>query len=132
MAAIVLFAGALAYYVGSVPPERPAEAASSPAAQRPGSTAPIAALIEALPFPALYIDADERVRVANPPAARLFRTARINGERHALMGQALRLIALKRHQARRLHAHGFKALRAAEVWKVDDEAGADHLRAGVP
>ena len=85
MAAIVLVAGALAYYVGSVPPERPAGTRTSLAPEQDGLAETIAAFIKALPFPALYIDPDQRIHVANMPAGRLFRVADINGALKSLI-----------------------------------------------
>ena len=79
MAAIVLFAGALAYYVGSVPPLRIAAQPASAADAASGLKDSIQSLIRALPFPALFITPDERILVANPPAAALFRVTRIEG-----------------------------------------------------
>jgi len=85
MAAIVLNAGTLAYYVGSVPPERPADDRTRLAPERRGLAETITALIKALPFPALYIDPDQRIHVANVPAGRLFRMTDMNGALKSLI-----------------------------------------------
>ncbi|MEQ8558700.1 MAG: ATP-binding protein [Henriciella sp.] len=78
MAAIVLFAGALAYYVGSVPPEPRVEQVTEAGAQ-PGLAESIKALVRALPFPGLYITPDERIEVANQRCTQLFRVSSIEG-----------------------------------------------------
>lgn len=79
MAAIVLIAGALAYYVGSVPPARPVEETAEAAADQPGLDTSIQMLVRALPFPALYITPDERILVANRAAGSLFRVSNVEG-----------------------------------------------------
>ena len=79
MAAIVLTAGALAYYVGSVPPApRIDDAARTPAAETRIDNS-IQALIHALPFPAFYISPEARVQFANRRASDLFRISKIEG-----------------------------------------------------
>jgi len=80
MAAIVLFAGALAYYVGSVPPAPPAEDERATAStQSVADNTSIQTLVRALPFPALYITPDERILVSNRHSGALFRLNSIEG-----------------------------------------------------
>ncbi|MEE2879575.1 MAG: ATP-binding protein [Pseudomonadota bacterium] len=79
MATVVLTAGALAYYVGSVPPDRPIKDADTTRAQQKELDNSIQMLVRAVPFPALYITPDERILVANQPAGSLFRVTNIEG-----------------------------------------------------
>ena len=79
MAAIVLFAGGLAYYVGSVPPEPYIDPRADAAGQPVTLDRTIRSLVHALPFPAVYISKDERIEVANQHAEKLFRISRIEG-----------------------------------------------------
>ena len=79
MAAVVLFAGAMAYFVGSIPPEVPAELSARETVTVQPVETPIKALIRALPFPAFYINADKRIEVANQRVHEIFRVANPDG-----------------------------------------------------
>lgn len=75
MSSVVMLAGAMAYYVGSTPapdmtrPDEP-EKKSRNKVKRAKSIGPF---IRAMPFPAILIDTEERVRFANSYASRVFR-----------------------------------------------------------
>ncbi|WP_084397667.1 sensor histidine kinase [Henriciella aquimarina] len=79
MAAIVLIAGALAYYVGSVPPAPRIETIGEPSGAESDVGTSIQALVHALPFPACYISPEGRVQFANQQASSLFRINKIEG-----------------------------------------------------
>ncbi len=78
-AAIVLFAGALAYYVGSVPPDPMLDEGAAETAQDNSVDASIRSLVRALPFPAFFISGDNRLEVANQSARDLLRVDRVDG-----------------------------------------------------
>lgn len=78
-AAIVLFAGALAYYVGSVPPEPIHEGEVAEISPDQNVDASIRSLVRALPFPAFFISADNRLEVANDRARELLRVHSADG-----------------------------------------------------
>lgn len=79
-AGIVLAAGALAYFVGSVPPETsaPTQQAAGTKAE-PSAEAAIRTLVQALPFPAFHISPDNRIDAVNPQVKQLFRFADVKG-----------------------------------------------------
>ncbi len=70
---IVMLAGSLAYYVGTLPP--PAETLPNVDADEPPAPTPdeiVASFIRSMPFPALLISPDGRVKTANNPARDVF------------------------------------------------------------
>ncbi|WP_169711782.1 sensor histidine kinase [Henriciella litoralis] len=78
-AALVLFAGALAYFVGSVPPVV-SDATSVGAKPATGSRDPsIRSLIHALPFPAFYISEESRIQYSNRHLDEIFRIKHVEG-----------------------------------------------------
>ena len=79
MAIVVLFAGAMAYFVGSIPPEPAREFQPAAQASVQPSETPIKALIRALPFPAFYINAEKRIEIANQRVQDIFRVANPEG-----------------------------------------------------
>lgn len=72
-AAIVLAAGTLAYFVGSVPPERVREETTTSESTGQAAQESLRAIINALPLPAFHITPDNRVDTFNTEAKRLFR-----------------------------------------------------------
>lgn len=79
MAVVVLFAGAMAYFVGSIPPEPAREIRTTEQVSATPSETPIKALIRALPFPAFYINAEKRIEIANQRVHEIFRVPNPEG-----------------------------------------------------
>lgn len=75
MGAIVMLAGAMAYYVGSAPTEAvETQENETPKTKSPPKRAKsIGPFILTMPFPAILVDTDSRVRFANEYARRVFR-----------------------------------------------------------
>ncbi|WP_370235373.1 MULTISPECIES: sensor histidine kinase [Henriciella] len=86
-ACMVLSAGALAYFVGSVPPERIQDDAANPASTAASSEGSVRTMIESLPFPAFHITPDNRIDALNEPVRPLFRVSQARG---ALKSVAIR------------------------------------------
>ncbi len=78
-AIIVLCLGALAYFVGSSPPDQrqPASPADLPASDTLRSS--VGAIVHALPFPACYITRENRIESASPRMNDLFRIKQVEG-----------------------------------------------------
>lgn len=87
MGSLVMISGALAYYVGSqtiTPAAAAAAAAEAEAAAEPRPQAPpletsLNPLIQSLPFPALIVNPDQRLSIANEMAMEVFRLNRDSG-----------------------------------------------------
>ncbi|MEQ9314617.1 MAG: histidine kinase dimerization/phospho-acceptor domain-containing protein [Henriciella sp.] len=78
-AAMVLTAGTLAYFVGSVPPERVQEETVSAQSTEQAVQESVRKITSALPVPAFHITPDNRVDAFNAEAKRLFRMPEATG-----------------------------------------------------
>ncbi|MGB3624943.1 MAG: histidine kinase dimerization/phospho-acceptor domain-containing protein, partial [Henriciella sp.] len=78
-AAMVLSAGTLAYFVGSVPPERIQEETVAAKSAEQTVQESVRTMISALPVPAFHITPDNRVDAFNSHARRLFRMPEATG-----------------------------------------------------
>lgn len=91
MAAIVMVAGAMAFYVGSIPHARPAPEPAILQSARPDSKPEISEAINpfilSLPFAALLIDTEGKIAAANAHARKVFRIAE---DKQDLLMSALR------------------------------------------
>lgn len=78
---IVLSAGALAYFVGSAPTEISVAEPTPPSGPSPtlSTDTSLRPLIQSMPFPAVWIDADQRISIANKAAQDVFRLGESSG-----------------------------------------------------
>ncbi|MEM5518689.1 ATP-binding protein [Henriciella sp. AS95] len=86
-ACMVLCAGSLAYFVGSVPPERIQEDVAPNGGTDVSANTSVRKMIEALPFPAFHITPDNRIDALNDHVRHLFRMSQAQG---ALKSVAIR------------------------------------------
>lgn len=124
---IVLSAGALAYFVGSAPAEIPTVESElpPPPAVPPSPETALRPLIQSMPFPAVWIDADQRISVANKAAQDVFRLGDATG---TLASAALRQPDLLAACARVSDAKGDEQIEFSV--RDDAESWIAHLQAG--
>ena len=128
-AIIVVLAGTLAYFVGSLPassqPQQSLQETSHTNQITHGTT--VAAILSAIPFPAIYLSADGRVVHANQEVTGLLRTSSAKGQLKSLVIRQPDVLAASDRVAKTGAGERveFASNDGQEVWLAHIEAGAE-------
>lgn len=124
---VVMTAGALAYFVGSMPAEPIVTIDQAAQTPRPADTseATLAPLIRSMPFPAVWLSPDQRLALANKAAKDVFR---LGDETGMLVSAALRQPDLLAAYARVAETGSEEQLEFS--LRDDAESWIAHLQAG--
>lgn len=124
-AVIVLCLGALAYFVGSAPPDYSRPERSSAPSKSDSLKSSVRALIHALPFPACYITRENRIESASPRTNELFRIKQVEGALKSVIIRQPDVLAATDRVARTGASERveFMAVDGEELWLAHLTAG---------